>query len=73
MCTAFYTFSQLPLQGGKFGDDIIITFRSYSSSRSSINTQAVSFLLQFSSWNMPRKILGGRKGLVKFLLTGKFS
>ena len=70
MCTAFYTFSQLPLQGRTFGDDITITtFRSYPSSWSSINTQAVPFLLRFSPWNRPRKILGGRKDLIKFLLT----
>jgi len=74
MCTAFYTFSQLPLQVWKFRDDITKTaFRTYPSSRSSINTQAVSFLFRFSLWNRPRKALGGRKGLINFRVTRKAS
>ena len=70
----FINLSQLPLQGRKFRDDITKTaFRSYPSSKSSINTQAISFSLRFGLWNRPRKALGGRKGHIRFWVTERIS
>jgi hypothetical protein len=68
----FTHLSLLPSQDRKFRDDITKrAFRSYPNWRSSIITQAISFLLRFSLWNRPRKILCDRKGLVNFWVTGK--
>jgi len=83
MCTFFISLSQLPFKGRKFRDSITKTaFRSYPSSRSSINKQCISFVAvqaveqtsYGSGWQeRPHNITGDRKGLIRFWVTGKNS